>query len=417
MSSEKKFWFNGMRMGKFKWVALGAVVLWLVWRIVVVNISQYLASENGAAAMLWNRDTPDALLSQAADATNTNPEQAQNLALEAMLRNPADGRAFLIQALLWEQAKKPALAEKAARLADFLAPRRSEIQLQLGSFWARSGNPTDALPHWSTAIEMRRELGNTLFPLMLSLADAPQSRPAFAKLLNDPPLWWTDFFLYALNNAAHQDTLKAIYLARINSPNGAGHEERKIYLDHLLRTGIWEDAYFVWLNGLNAGELSVLGNINDGGFEREISDEGFGWRPATGNGFTVLTEPTYGCTGAKALHITFLERPSQTRLAVQYLMLDPGKYRLQGKVRLESLAAGKGLQWKVACVSGKKATELTSSEHFLGSDHWKGFVSDLNVPEQCNAQMLSLEIDPAEDSLSDFGGEAWFDDLAIIRLD
>lgn len=413
----QKMRFGGMSMGKIKWLALGVVVMWLVWRIVVVNVSQHLAAENGAAALLWHRDNPDALLKQAADTAKANPERAQSLALAAMLQNPADGRAFLIMALLWEQEGKLAQAEQAARLADFLAPRRSEPQLQLGNFWARRGNAAEALPHWRRAIEMRDELRNSLFPLMLRLADAPPARPAFAGILNDPPLWWPSFFLYALNNAAHKETLKALYLARANSPGGAEHVERRAYIDHLMHTGMWTDAYFVWLNGLNANQLSALGNINNGGFEHEIADEGFGWRPATGDGFALLAEPTYGCNGEKALHVSLMGQPSRHPLAHQYLMLDPGQYRLQGRVRLDSLSAGKGLLWVVACVNESGSSVLSRSEHFLGADHWKGFASDLVVPAQCTTQKLSLEIDRGTDSQTDYGGAAFFDDLAIKRLD
>ena len=401
-----------------KWGLFAIVALVLFWRIVAVNMAQHMAAEDNLAAATWNPHVPDILLTQAAQALATDPTQAQHLALRAGWENPTDGRAFLILGLLWEQQGKLDMAKKAIQIADFLGPRRAGSQLQIAYFWARRGELASALPHWSVALQMQPELSDKLFPELLRYVEMPQYRPAFAKTLNDPPQWWDSFFSYALNNAAHLDTLKAIYLARVNSKSGPRHGERKAYLDLLLRESLWTEAYFVWLNGLDAGQISALGNLFDGGFEQESFEEGYGWRFAHDDAFTVAADPTYGATADRALHVAFQgPKPATTRLVSQYLMLDAGSYQLHGRVRVDSLSAGKGVRWSIACINGAAQEVLASSEHFIGADKWKPFSVDLKIPAKaCDAQMLHLDVDPAEADGTDFSGAIWFDDLIMQKL-
>lgn len=406
-----------MRAGWIKWAIFIPVALWLVWRIAVVNLSQHLANENAEAALRWKRDTPDALLLQGAGTARSNPMLALSIATEAALQNPADGRVYTVLALLLEQEGRHILAEKSAGLADFLAPRRSEVQLQLGNFWARRGQLAEALLHWSKALEMRPTLSDTLFPAMLTFAETPGGRRAYTKMLSDPPEWWADFFNYALRNSADPETLKALYNARAHEKTGVGQAERKAYLDYLLNTGRWTEAYFVWLNGLDARQMSFLGNIYDGGFELPLSDEGYGWRPQSWDGLLLAPEPTYGSSGEKALHVALLKQPPQTRLLHQPLLLDAGHYRLHGRVRLDNLAAGRGLYWTVTCSGAMNDKPLAASEHFIGTDHWKDFAFELMIPAgKCEAQLLNLEVDLGAEA-GIFSGSAWFDELALEKLD
>lgn len=403
-----------MFKGRLKWGLFTMVALLLAWRIVSVNVAQHLAADDNPAAASWNANIPSILLMQAAQAVGSDPAKARRVALRAAWENPADGRAFLILALLWEQEGKPEMAKKAIAAVDFLTPRKPENQLQVANFWARQGDLARALPHWSVAMQTNPELTQKLFPELLHVAEIPRYRPALSKILGDTPDWVDNFFLYALDNAIDRDTVKAIYLPLENSAKKPSHNVRKAYLDRLMRDGMWTDAYFVWMNSLDAGQLSALGNIYDGGFERESADEGYGWRFATDNAFTVDAKPTYDASGEKALGIEFLEsRSTATTLASQFLMLDPGQYQMRGRVRIDIAQAIKGPRWILSCASAA-GTVLAESEYFTGKAPWKGFTFALIVPKYgCDAQKIELVMDPADASRADMSGSMWFDDLAI----
>lgn len=404
---------NGLTRS-LKWALFSIVALWLCWRIITVNVAQHLVQEESAMAAAWAPQHAQVLLLQAAQQASHAPQAALELALRAARANPTDSRPAILAALVWEQQGRTALAEGAMRLADLLTPRRTASQLQIANFWARRGRIDQALPHWSVVLQMRPALRDTLFPVLLRLAEIPQYRPAFSGIMRDPPAWWDGFFRYALANAASMDTLKALYQARAESPNGIGQQEHKAYLDYLQRNGLWGEAYFVWLNRLDPKQMAVLGNLYDGGFELEAADLGYGWRLGRDDGFLVINEPTYGAVGAKALRVAYNGRqPRTTLLAAQYLLLDPGRYKLHGRVRLDNLAAGDGLRWSVACVRGG---ELTHSETFAGIREWRPFSVELEVPESgCEAQQLMLAMTQGPDKPLLYSGSAWFDALYIEK--
>lgn len=399
-----------------KWLIFGVVAIFLAWRIIVVNVAQHLTAAGSPAALAWGPNTPQALLSEAASIANADTKKARSVAENAVFYNPASGSGFLMLAGLLELDGNVTLAKNAAKMAHFLAPKDADVQMPLGAFWLRRGLPIQALSHWGAAIESDAAMSNTLFPVMLQIVNTPQNRLAAAEALGSAPGWWDRFFMYALKNTTQEDTLKAIYLARNDKIN---HDQRRAYIDHLLDAGYYTDAYFVWLNGLQPGQLAALGNVYDGGFEYVLDDEGFGWRPKLSKGFMLATEPTYGHGGKKALHIAFQQRLPSRELIRQFLMLDAGKYRFKGNSRLDNLIAGKGVRWEINCADRDGRALLLSSEHFVGTDNWNKFDMEFDVPaEKCDVQALHLQLNAGNDyEDTPFSGSAWFDDLEVVKVD
>ncbi len=403
-----------MQIRKIKWLLFGVVALFLCWRIVSVNTSRYFAWNDDIAAFQWTHNNADAILIKAAELAKTDMHAARNLVQKAIWYEPVNGRTYMTLAQLWEQEGKFLLAKKSAEIANLLAPRDADVQLRLGNFWLQRGLPMPALKHWSAALEATPSLSKDLFPIMLGYADTPELRNGIAQAIKTSSKWWESFFVYALKNATHEDTIKAVYHARGDK---VGHTARQAYLDHLVAKGLYTDAYFVWLNGLKGSELSALGNIYDGGFEYPVLDEGFGWRVLKSNAFKVTAEPTYGHKGTKALHVAFQDNVASSLLAYQYLMLDHGSYVLRGKSRADGLSVGKGLFWSIRCVDLSGTTQLEKTGYFIGTDIWQGFNVTFDVPkENCPIQQLRLEADGSvNDDFSSYSGSAWFDELEITK--
>jgi hypothetical protein len=399
-----------------KWLIFGVVATFLVWRIIVVNVAQYLASEGSSSALAWGPDLPQALLAEAAVIANADTKRSREVAEQAVFFNPVSGRGFLMLSRLLELEGSIELAKKAAKMAHFLAPKDADVQLPLGAFWLHRGLPIQALSHWEAAIETEAALSKTLFPVMLKMIDTPHLRLAAAEVLASAPKWWDGFFMYALKNTTQEDTLKALYLARNDKVN---HDQRRAYIDHLLAAGSYTDAYFIWLNGLQADQLGVLGNVYDGGFEHVLDDEGFGWRPNLSKGFMLAAEPTYGHGGKKAMHVAFQQKLSSRTLIHQFLMLDAGQYRFKGKSRLDNLSAGKGVRWEIHCADQDGRALLLTSEPFVGTDNWDKFDIEFTIgSERCELQALRLQLNAGTDfDETTFSGSVWFDELEIVKVD
>jgi hypothetical protein len=109
----------------------------------------------------------------------------------------------------------------------------------------------------------------------------------------------------------------------------------------------------------------------------------------------------------------------------QYLLLVPGRYQLEGRVRSD-LDAWLGLQWGLYCQegSGREARQLAHSEPFAGSTRWRDFRQDFAVPANCPAQLLRLELANPKQGANAPGsvairlkGKVWFDDIRVRIVD
>lgn len=400
-----------------KWGVFLAVAAVLAWRMAALGLADHYAREGAAdSALAWYPHHPQALFDEALRLSKNDPARARELLLESVEANPADGAAVIALARLLEEKGDLARAKEAVALASRLGPRQVAVQMEAAAFWLRQRQADGALRHWDAALRIDPGLGEKIYPMLLRFAENAQVRPVFAPLLAQPPAWWQGFFRYATATAARLDTLRALYQMRRQGGGRLDAAEQRDYLARLERDGQWLEAYFIWLNGLGPQQLAALGSVYNGGFEQPVSGQGFDWYAPEGAGALVETAQTAGAGGSKALHVVLQGSKAPSLSFFQRLLLDPGKYRLRGRARPESLVVEKGVQWTLRCLAPVQKP-LAVSERFLGSDQWREFAAEFTVPGQdCQVQDLRLELAGRPSDLETSGG-VWFDDLAIEKLD
>lgn len=172
----------------------------------------------------------------------------------------------------------------------------------------------------------------------------------------------------------------------------------------------------VWLNSLTSKQLLVLGQVYDGGFEQTRFEQGFDWHIPSQQGIEADARSLFGGRRGKALQLTFRGYPVRGSIAEQALFLVPGRYRLSGLVKTDSIETANGLVWTISCVDGDKTT-LADSERFVGSNQWRSFSTQFTIPaEHCTGQRLYLRTIGSLPREIRVSGEAWFDDLAVTWL-
>jgi hypothetical protein len=95
--------------------------------------------------------------------------------------------------------------------------------------------------------------------------------------------------------------------------------------------------------------------------------------------------------------------------------LQPGTYRLSGRVRPKGLESVGGLRWQVACRLPESRT-LGESTRFLGSGEWRDFAFDFEVPSDCRFQQLQLTSAGQRSFELEMSGAIWFDGMKITRI-
>jgi hypothetical protein len=132
------------------------------------------------------------------------------------------------------------------------------------------------------------------------------------------------------------------------------------------------------------------------------------------------------CRGiaGNALNVTFVNQRYAGPPIYQYVLLAPGRYRLQGWARSD-LVAWLGLHWGLYCQNGSgRETPLAHTEPLSGSTPWREFGADFNVPANCPVQILRLELANPKPGASGPGtvairlkGRVWFDDVRLRIVD
>jgi hypothetical protein len=392
----------------------------LAWRVLVNGLANHYAAEGtpeaAAGALRWRGNQPTALYQQGLASSEHDAVAAEKVLQAAAWANPTDALVYLTLAEIRDRAGLLEEAVRLATIADRLGPLRSPALARSAVFWLRRDRLDLALARWRMLLRTRSGTAAQLFPLLLGLAENPVTQPLLQPFLADPPEWWDRFFAHAVATATRAETVVFLYQNRDRRGALPADTEQRIYLDRLWKENRWLEAYLAWLNGLDERQTRVLGNVYNGGFEAPVTNLGFDWRISSPRGAVAETVETYGARGDKALHVSFNGERVRFQHVSQYLFLDAGRYRLQGRGRPDGLKAERGLRWRVRCVGANPF--LAESEPFLGSDEWRNFTVDFTIPaRECPAQLLRLELDGRVELDFEARGDAWFDDLTIARLE
>lgn len=398
-----------------RWALAAVVGVLLAWRIVMLGMAdQAVQDKDPDAALAWYSNHPQAHLDVGLRDLQARPEAALPHLRAAVDGNPAESRSYAALGQLLDQAGEQAPARKAMETADVMGPQRSDVQMDMTVYWVRQGDFPRALQHWNTVLRHQPAMRTRLFPYLLSGAEDPANQPAFEKLTQQPVPWWTGFFMHAATHAANPETLRRLFTLSRQGANPLPPEAVGAYLARLQNDGNWTQAWFVWLNSLSKEGIAQSGHVYNGSFEARPTNIGFDWVYRQNPAVVMETTSTYGTTGERALHLVFRGLRLKFEHLHQYLLLPPGEYVLQGRVRPDNLKAGQGMQWALYCL-GKKEP-LTVTERFVGLGQWNRFRSQFSVPVGCPVQMLRLELAGRIALDYDVSGSIWFDDMAVEQL-
>ena len=403
------------RANLLKWGLFVLVGAWLAWRIVILGMANQYAQElnDPEGALAWYAHHPDAHLERGL--REKNADAAIDDLRAAIDGNPAEGRAYAALGRLLESRGEAGRARQAMETAARLAPQRSDVQMEVAAYWMRQGQLDRALAHWNTVLRHRHDLHTRVFPELLRLAGDPARQAAFVPLLKQPVPWWPAFFIHAAANAPDVNTVRVLFSLQHDGPNPATPDMLRAYLARLQKEGQWMEAWFAWLNSLTKEQVGKVGYLYNGSFEAPISNLGFDWIVQPNPAVSLDTAATYETSGERALRVRFRGLRVKFQHLHQYLMLPPGKYYLQGRVRPDNLQAEQGMQWALYCVGNDAPVAVT--DRFRGSDQWTRFRTELEIPPSgCPVQMLRLELAGVIRLDFDASGTIWFDNLGIERV-
>jgi hypothetical protein len=405
------------RIRSHAWIGLclvGLLFAWIASRVITLGMAEHLSRINPGASLTWRAEYPEALLRRFGPQGDAKVDSAlQVAAAKAGVRaSPLDGRGYRLLAQQAERDHDLASAEKLYGLAATRGPRDLQSLGWLTTHALAHGDYSSAFAKIDQMLRVQPELMPQLSKVLIALLDKAPVQVELANLLQKDPPWRSDFLTRSMNFSKNSSALFALVERLRLSPEGLSEVELSKWLDRLGNDRQWGAAYLIWAQSLPSEARQHIGNVYNGSFELEPSDSGFDWRFTDIPGAIISRTQTTGASGIMALRVDFEDRRVPFKNVRQLLALSPGRYQLQGRVRLDDLRSERGLVWTLTCAEDGRV--FAETEPMSGHRAWSGFSLDLAVPaDSCSGQWLTLRIPariPAEQLI---GGTAWFDNLQI----
>lgn len=408
---------SGRLAGRAVKVMIGAAVsLGLIWLIA----GHFGADDvgNDPATTTWFTDGISSELRDANAALAATPPDvagARRIATEALAESPLNVRPLSVLA---RGATAEQNAAKEAEFRNLIAERTLRDFPTLLWQFEQQANRQDYPAMMETADAMLRQ--NTAVPAALYvmnrmtvlMADEKARAPMAAKL-SKPSTWRRSF----LDTAARKGDINAfpelMYLIQPDNPIRVG-TSWNLYFNRLIPNGASRMAYAVWVGLIDLDEAGALGLIYNGGFEAEPTGLPFDWTITPARGMEIVRDPDIHVEGAASLKVTFGGGETNFNNVQQTLILDPGRYRLSGQVRMDDLRNARGMRLALYCYRPGPGL-LAESPLFSGTSDWKRFAVDFEVPPQfCDYQTLRFELPARSNIEKRIEGSIWLDDLDIV---
>jgi tetratricopeptide (TPR) repeat protein len=316
-----------------------------------------------------------------------------------------------------EMAGNNSEADSYFRAAQAAYPISAEVSWKYGNFLLRQDRLSDAYAE----IHRAATVDPKLIPLAVSRVwhSDPDVRLLLDKVLPDTP-------------AAYSEALS--FLADVQDPTAAIEVWRRLIAkdphadlkwgvkltDMLVAQEKYEAAGTVWRQavGMNAGSApGYTGNslVYDGGFEKEISGGGFGWRQrdVDGTDFDFDTDEKH--SGSRSARLIFDGSKNLMYADLfQSVLVSPGAhYHFQGFLRTDQISTESGMRFEIVDPKDPQHLDLLSKNE-TGTLPWTLEQLDFTTGPQTHLILVRLARKLSERLDNKLRGTVWIDDVNIV---
>ena len=366
-------------------------------------------------ALALNPDNPAALLSRAQEvqdhllaATQTRltqedrPKQAVN-SLESLpaapandkMAEPSEGQAAMrrqIRTLASQTLRSDPLSAAAYQflgmVADDVESTRSFMlasanrsrHIAGAHFWLLNDalnrhDYADALEYADLLLRTRPDLSAYVMPHLVHVTGAIEGFPLVVDALIKRPGWRSSFFKALQTDSRGSTLMPKLMMTLKKSGDLPTSQELAPYLDTLIREGHADLAYNAWLQLRPEAQSNDVDWLANGNIENAPSGLPFDWRIAPG--LNAVAELIPAADGG-LLHFEFGSGRVSFPEVSQVVVLGPGRYRLEGKLR-GKIVAKRGLRWQLICASGSHS-KLAETDMLMGETQQ---LADFHIGYQC----------------------------------
>ena len=345
-----------------------------------------------------------------------NIEASVRVLEDAVRLSPYDFRWWIELGRAYEQAEKPAEAERALQRAVDLAPSYTFPHWQIGNFYLRQDRTEEAFAQLTKTTEKSIVYREQVFSLAWDYFDKDPAK--VEQLAANTPQVKASLAMFFAQRGAPQDSL------RVWNSIPAGERAEHPHVLTIITQNLYSKRFyrqaleFSKQSGIDADAAAET--ITNAGFEKFIGDPEstlFGWRiNRSDSKLDIQTDSTVKTEGLKSLKLNFKTySKSDLYNVVQLMAVEPsGHYNLSFMLRTENLRTGG--EPLIEIVDANSNYVIVATPRFpLGSNEWQKMTVEFTVPEKCEGIMIRTTRIPCGE-LCPISGTIWYDDFKISRL-
>jgi tetratricopeptide (TPR) repeat protein len=317
-----------------------------------------------------------------------------------------------------EMAGRNGEADRYFRAAQADYPISAEVSWKYGNFLLRQ----QRLPEAYAQIRRALSVDEKLIPLAVSRAwrSDPDVHLLLGQVLPDTAKadWGALEFLTGEHEGA---AAVAVWRHLIEKKPEIEWTNVFALMDLLLAQDQFEEAQGVWRQAIARDEADASGYaegslIYDGGFEKEMSGGGFGWRQREVGGVEFSFDSTEKHSGNRSARLTFdgTKNISYEDLYQIVLVSPATRYRFRGYLRLDRISTDSGVRFEIIDPrDGRQLDVVTPNE--TGTQAWTLEETDFTTGPRTHLALVRVIRRPSGRLDNRIRGTVWMDDLSIVR--
>ncbi len=397
-------------MGRLAQVTIASALLAIaLWVLLTAGLAQLWQERDPARALYWQPRNAEALLR--INETETSYATKARRARAVLLQRPLDGRAYRQLAQTEESSGRIASARRLYAIANRRDPRDRLALAWLADDALAHGAAAGAMARADRLLRMDPFLLKPGYEVLAKLTASESFRRELSTVLSaGAPPWRSEFLAtWAAANSTPDAALDATFSELARSHTGLAPWERDAWAERLLREQRWNAAWTTWARTLAI--RARPGQVFNGSFESEPHGV-FDWVLGSPAGASI--DRADGGAGS-ALRVEFYDQRVGFDDVSQLLLLAPGRYRFDARVRLDELRSDGSLVWTLGCESPQRAS-LGSGAPLRGTSPWHEYSFEFTVPASCPAQRLALQLQARVASEKQIAGVAFLDDVRVTPV-
>jgi len=318
-----------------------------------------------------------------------------------------------------EMAGNNGEAESYFRAAQAAYPISAEVSWKYGNFLLRQNR----LPEAYAEIHRAVMVDPSLIPMAVSRVwhSDPDIHLMLDQVLPDTAEAYTQALAFLTDAQDPEAALEVWHRLIAKDP----HTDWKwvfMLTDMLVTQEKFEEAGTVWRQAVAGDQDSApayAGNslVYDGGFEKDISGGGFGWRQTDVMGADFDFDMDVKHSGSRSARLIFdgTENLSYEGL-FQYVLVSPGThYRFQGFLRTDQISTESGMRFEIVDPKDPQHLDVVTPNE-TGTLPWTLEQIDFTTGPRTHLIQIRLARRPSERLDNKLRGTVWIDDISIAPI-